>query len=449
MSPHDSPAAWLERRILDDDTLTPELFALLRERSLRAGLVHGDRAICNVLQPLLLTRALYDRVARAAETLARAYETLTRCALEDASLMAELGLTRREERLARIDPGYPRLCVTSRFDTFLAGDDFKFLEYNGENPSGIVDQELLEELLFALPHMRDFAARYPHFTPHAPERLLRAMVATYKTRGGAEEHPQIAIVDWRGVATESEFFILRDRFEQRGYATRVVTPHDLTYDGRHLYAGDFRIDIFYKRVIIHEFLEVFADEDAHPLVRAYRDGNVCMVNSFRSKIPHKKAGFAILSDDRYAHIFDAEERAMIAAHVPWTRRLHAGSARFEDEEHDLVELITRERARFVIKPNDEYGGAGVWLGADATAEEWRARVDEALTKDYVVQERAAVEHIRIATFDQDKVVFAERLIDFDPFLFNNEVEGGIVRLSSTSLSNVSAGADVTALLVLE
>lgn len=83
------------------------------------------------------------------------------------------------------------------------------------------------------------------------------------------------------------------------------------------------------------------------------------------------------------------------------------------------------------------------------AEEWRARVEEALTKDYVVQERAAVEQIRIATFDQDKVVFAERLIDFDPFLFNNEVEGGIVRLSSTSLSNVSAGADVTALLVLE
>ena len=449
MASHDSPAAWLERRILRDETLTPELFARLRERSRRTGLVHGERPICDVLQPLLLTRARYDRIKRAAEILARAFESLTRAALGDASVMAEVGLTTREERLARIDPGYPTLCVTSRFDTFLAGDDFKFLEYNGENPSGIVDQELLEELLFDLPHMRDFLARHPHSTPRAPERLLAALIEAYKAWGGAHEHPQIAIVDWRGVATESEFYLLRDRFERRGCPTRVVSPHDLAYDGRHLYADDFRIDVFYKRVIIHEFLHVFADEDAHPLVRAYRDGNVCMVNSFRSKIPHKKAGFALLSDEHHAHIFTDEERAIIAAHVPWTRRLRAGRVRFENEQHDLVELILRERERFVIKPNDEYGGAGVFLGADMTTEEWRVRVDEALTKDYVVQERAAVEHIRIATFDQDKVVFAERLVDFDPFLFNNEVEGGIVRLSSTSLSNVSAGADVTALLVLE
>ncbi len=31
--------------------------------------------------------------------------------------------------------------------------------------------------------------------------------------------------------------------------------------------GDFEVDIFYKRVIIHEFLEEF--DETHPLVRAY------------------------------------------------------------------------------------------------------------------------------------------------------------------------------------
>jgi hypothetical protein len=41
------------------------------------------------------------------------------------------------------------------------------------------------------------------------------------------------------------------------------------------------------------------------------------------------------------------------------------------------------------------------------------------------------------------------LVDFDPFLFRNEMHGGLARLSSSLLCNVSSGGGVTALLVLE
>lgn len=444
--PHDSPIEWLQRRILADATLTSDLFDALRDRQRRDGLVHDGRPICTTLQPFVLTRRSYDRIAHAAEILARAFEQLIDAALDDSRLMAELGLTEREERLARIDPGYEPLCVTSRFDTFLASEDFKFLEYNGENPSGIADQKLLEKIFFTLPHMRDFLARFPHWLPDAPARLLASIVAAYRAWGGGEEIPQIAIVDWRGVATETEFFILRDYFESKGHQSIIADPHDLTYDGRHLYAGDFRIDIFYKRVIIHEFLAEF--DDSHPLILAYRDGRVCMVNSFRAKMPHKKSGFAILSDERHRHLFDAEQGAVIDAHVPWTRLLRRGAVEFENTERELLELIVEERERFVIKPNDDYGGAGVVLGTDVGADEWQAKIDEALGGFYVVQQRAAVEHVRVPVFGE-RIEMLDQLVDFDPFLFTNKVEGGIVRLSSSSLSNVSAGAGVTALLVLE
>ena len=49
----------------------------------------------------------------------------------------------------------------------------------------------------------------------------------------------------------------------------------------------------------------------------------------------------------------------------------------------------------------------------------------------------------------DALEWHELNVDFDPFLFRNQVCGGIVRLSPTSLCNVSSGGDVTALLVLE
>jgi hypothetical protein len=53
--------------------------------------------------------------------------------------------------------------------------------------------------------------------------------------------------------------------------------------------GDFVIDLVYRRIKVSEFLVRF--DLNHPLVRAYRDHAVCMVNSFRSEMAQRRAIF--------------------------------------------------------------------------------------------------------------------------------------------------------------
>ena len=60
-------------------------------------------------------------------------------------------------------------------------------------------------------------------------------------------------------------------------------------------------------------------DECAALVDAYAQQAVCVANTFRCKIPHKKAFFAVLTDERNASLFSDDERAMIRAHVPWTR----------------------------------------------------------------------------------------------------------------------------------
>jgi uncharacterized membrane protein len=72
----------------------------------------------------------------------------------------------------------------------------------------------------------------------------------------------------------------------------------------------------------------------------------------------------------------------------------------------------------------------------------------ALDRPYVVQERAALPRIPIPMFS-DRVRIEEMFVDFNPFLFHNKAEGALVRLSSSSLLNVTSGGGQTALLVLE
>ncbi|HEX8707891.1 MAG TPA: hypothetical protein VF723_06475 [Pyrinomonadaceae bacterium] len=445
-SPLVSAVAWLDRRILDNTELNPALFARLDLAQQAQGLLYGTRPLCAFLRPYLVSRSQYAAVAEAAETLAGAFERMVKFALKDDGLLGQLGLTERETRMARIDPGYQRLCVSSRLDAFLTDDGFQFLEYNAENPSGITDQMLLETVFFGLPHIKEFLATHAHWLPRPHQRLLDALLETYRRWGGTEERPGIGIVDWDGVSTASEFETLKSYFEAEGYPTVIADPRELSYDGVRLTAREFRIDILYKRVVIHEFLEKF--DETHPLARAYAERRVCMANSFRSKVAHKKAGFAILSDPVYEHLFTPEQLTCIRRHIPWTRLVRPGSTTFKGDERDLMDILRRERERMVLKPNDDYGGAGIYFGWERDEREWEEAITLACQRPYVVQERTPFQKTLMPVYT-DRVENREMLVDFDPFLFLNRVEGGLVRLSSSFLCNVTSGGGETALLVLE
>ena len=436
----------LDRSIVDDASLGPGLFQQLRAAQHELGLLQGNRATCPFLRPHILPRAQYETVNRAAETLAHACEKIAIAALTDHALMSLLNVTQAEEEVARIEPRYSRLCVSSRLDGLMTAESFQFLEYNAETPAGVGDQMQLEKVLFRLPALQQFLETNSHWLPQPHRALLASLLSAYREWGGEEDKPHIAIVDWEGVPTSSEFRILRDYFVAQGYPALIADPHDLEYNGDYLSAGGFRIDIVYKRVVIHEFLSRFGLD--HPLVQAYRDGRVCMANSFRTKLAHKKSTFAVLSDPVYAHLFDSRELEVIRKHIPWTRCVRPSRTVFHGSEFDLETLIFNEQEQFVLKPNDDYGGHGVVLSWETSKEAWQEAVKAALQKPYVVQERVPLEKTNIPAYS-DRVYLAELFVDYNPFLFQNEAEGALIRLSTSSLLNVTSGGGQTALLVLE
>lgn len=435
-----------DQLLLDDVSLGPEVFDRLREAQQQLGLLHGDRPTCSFLRPHILHRRQYDQIKHAAETIAHAFEKVANAALTDPQIMNLLCLTPLEEEMARIDPGYQRLCVSSRLDSYFTANSFCFLEYNAETPAGVGDQMQLEKLLFALPPMQAFLTKHRHWLPQPQDALLNSLLKVYREWGGEVQKPNIAIVDWPDVPTGSEFRVLKAYFEARGHSAVIVDPTDLTYDGNSLSAAGFRIDILYKRVVIHEFLSRF--DRSHPLIRAYKDGNVCMANSFRSKLVHKKSSFAVLSDSSYHHLFEPGELELIREHIPWTRFVRPMTTTFHDTEWELLPLIYTHKENFVLKPNDDYGGHGVLLGWETNDEDWKAAIQHALETPYVVQERVQGLRTRIPAYS-DRVVLDQMYVDLNPFLFENKVEGALIRLSAGPLVNVTAGGGQTALLVLE
>lgn len=442
----DNRVGELNERLYENHRTDTDLFAKLTEIQAESGLLYDLRPTCPFLRPHFLSRTQYDEIANAAETIAEACENLAFAALENDEIFDKLDLTEAEARLARINPGYDKLCVTSRLDTFIGKDSFKFLEYNAETPAGVGDQMQLESVLGNIPEVVKFLREHKNWRPKPHQKLLESLLKTYREFGGKKSQPNIAVVDWKGVSTESEFYILKDYFESEGFKTRIVDPHELEYDGDKLHAGDFEIDIFYKRVLIHEFLEKF--DDTHPFVRAYAAGHIFMANSFRVKLAHKKAAFAILTDEKYEHLFTPSQLETIKKHIPWTRKLEDCKTKFNEKEIDLLKFLRQNRETFLLKPNDDYGGKGIVLGWETSQSEWETAIDDALQTSFVVQERAEIEKKTFPVF-AESVSLEQLLVDFDPFLFLNKTEGGLIRLSSSSLVNVTQGGGQTALIVLE
>ena len=271
-------------------------------------------------------------------------------------------------------------------------------------------------------------------------------MSTYR-EWGASGVPNIAILDWEGLPTADEFVLLRDFFTVSGVPTIICAPEHLEYKQGKLRCGAFPIDLVYKRVIINELLD--RCDDSHPLIRAYVAGDVCLVNSFRCKLVHKKAVFGLLTDETYANWFTAREREVIRRTVPWTRRVVQLKTYHRGVKVDLVEHIRKHRSQFVLKPNDDYGGRGITFGEHSTASEWEVALAEALRGDYVVQEKIELRKEVFPIFSESHWALQAMYVDTNPFLFAGRVEGALVRLADVPVVNVTSGGSETGFMVIE
>jgi hypothetical protein len=437
------------RLLSEDKSIGRELFSRLRREMMERSLSYGERPLGVSLRPHFLTEGQYRRLKLFSETVAGAFEKVATALVENPSLMERVRLRESERRFALVDPGFPLAGITTRLDAFVNGDQIKYVEYNAENPSSLPDQPGLNRILYGVHALRTFAERYSLREFDPVEALCQSLASTYiEWRGSHREAPRVAILDWANLPTESEFIYLRDYFVKRGLPTVIATPEELEYDGERLRAGEFKIDLVYKRVVIHELLERV--EDIHPLLRAYSDGNVCLVNPFRCKIMHKKAAFELLTDEAFASWFSAAEMEVIKQSVPWTRRVSERKTQHLGRTVELVEHVRRNRAAFILKPNDDYGGRGIFFGRGLSASEWDEALSSALADgDYIVQEALQLETELFPVFDQERWSLEQMYVDTNPFIFRGRMEGAMVRLSDSPIVNVTSGGGETGFFVID
>jgi Glutathionylspermidine synthase preATP-grasp len=393
-----------------------------------------------VLMPHFVSPGQVRRVRRAVESLCRVLDRFCEAYPGDDRLQEELALPAFEDSLVRVAPGYPRPLRICRLDAFLAGDQVKFLEFNADSPAGIGYTDVLHEGLrraIALPRVDgEFDTAYDPMLPLLTATLLDAYRAMRAQRGRVPELPEtprLALVDVPGSPSVPEFRIICAAAAETGIEAIHPTTDQLAYDGSVLRAGGEPIHLVYRRALIDDLSE-------GDLTAAYRDGAVCLVNPPRARVANNKKLMALLDDPRFADLVEPREAEVIAATIPWTRILRPGKVTYGQWLVDLLDFVSDNRARLVLKPASEYGGHNVALGMETEQADWDRIIGEhADAGDFIVQEYVPVPEEMFPTIEDGHVQMRLKRFNINPFGIGGRYAGMITRISDQAVINVSAG----------
>lgn len=420
----------------------------LQEEMEARQLSAGGRLLCPFLRPNFVTQKQYDNLVKTGEALVSAVDRMLHQALASPQLLSHMQLLPAEKMLAAIDPGYELAEVSAQLDLQIHNGSLHVLKYNADALTGAAYAEGLSDLFFECPPVKEFRRRYNLTPVGGKQPFLAALLRAYGMYAGdSEKKPNIAILEFRSATGRSEYEIFREYFRAEGYQTELVPPEQLEYRNGVLRAGGFDIDLIYRRVSVMEFLLRF--NLSHPLLQAYRDRRVCVVNSFRSELSHKKAMFALLTEDHLTAKFPPNERKAIKEHLPWTRVVKAGKATYQNQIVDLLEFVKENREKLVLRPNDEYSDLHSFVGFEHDEGSWARAIREAQRAPYVVQEHVKPTRTVFPLMSYGHLEFKEMQVDVQPQAFLGKVEGCSSYVSAAGVGNYSPSSGIAPTFIID
>jgi acyl transferase domain-containing protein/NADP-dependent 3-hydroxy acid dehydrogenase YdfG len=209
--------------------------------------------------------------------------------------------------------------------------------------------------------------------------------------------------------------------------------------------------IFYKRKKIHGVTETYNGLVSPEVMKAFKAGTISLFNGPIGWLLSNKLNLALLSDPETNAVFTDEEREIIDAYVPWTRKTRPGITTYKGETIDDLEyFMLSHQEGLVIKPAGEYGGKGIRVGKKTPQDQWQECVKNALSeKTWVVQE--LVESSPGVYLVDNKYRYHDMAWGF--FIFDSQYKGAWVRVmpqeKSKGVINCHLGATVSVIFEVD
>ena len=350
-----------------------------QERMRERMLASSGRVISSTLRPAFLDSTQLTALACAAERLARIIVQVRSRIAETPRLLNRLQLLPAEKALAVLHPISSCFGALFTFGFHLARDHVFLDSVNCPDVIGLAQSWVLDGLFRELAIVKQFNCETQPEPATAPAEIDDVRSSLFNLNG------HLAVV--HNAAHGSDLAaakLVSELVSAPNQQVRLVAASDLeSSDNRRLRFQNVEIGTVLRLVDAKEL--IIRAGLAHPLLQAYRDGTVCLVNDFRSEIVQRRAFFELLSDPAVLSTVPQPDREFLDQAVPWTRVFVQRKTSYCGQPVDLVPFASAHRDNLRLCPNDSVSNQPTYVGAEASQQDWSSAIKEALKGSYVVQ----------------------------------------------------------------
>ncbi len=391
----------------------------------RAWFIDGTLPV--LLAPPLLPAALLAHVRTAARAVHRGL-----LVVDDALAAGALPPLWEPDvvgRLRAATPGAPARLRSYRLDGIVDVDagTVSFVEVQAGDPSGPGWVDALQDIATGVVDPAAHGAQAPRLF----DALLPLLDDEVRLRGGAAA-AHVAFLCPRESLVASDHDAMAAALRRRGRRARRVAMHELCFgsgvggdDVSGVSVDGVPVDVVWRDT--HDDLLPDHIARAAALVRA-----VPVHNPFADVRFDDKRCFALLRHPSVWQRLSAADRAAIGRSVPLTEAVDDAVAR----------RVRADRAAYVVKPADGYGGIGVRIGgvdADVDVDDALARAGSA---PVVVQRRVPNPALPVWTACAGVVREEPRFLTWSFWLVDGDVVGAFVRAGAHAVVNVHQGGGI-------
>jgi diaminobutyrate-2-oxoglutarate transaminase len=266
-----------------------------------------------------------------------------------------------------------------------------------------------------------------------PDFFCHALIDTHWA--GASRRPErAAVINFKGRFTNEVEHIV-GALNRLGVATSAIDAAKLrcTPDGVGDESGE-RLDLVYGKFDPRDLL---GEPMVADFLMAAAGGQTTCVNPLVSQfVLADKIVLAVLSDEQFSSNFSSAERALVRMHVPWTRIVRRGvTSDPEGRRADLLDYITANKDRLVLKPSNATRGEGAVVGSFTDRKTWERHLARAASSTpYVVQEY--LRGTTITATNPASETFDTMTAGLDVYVFNGWFAGFHARASLDPVINI-------------
>ena len=274
-----------------------------------------------------------------------------------------------------------------RADFYRDESGFRLLEINWGAALGGLDSAILNRQMMQQPFVGDFVREHQLGYVDPMVELVHTLFTECKVPTGST--PVVALADWPESYKTLEPRLRKnvEAYARFGIDARPCHIGQLRYAEGRVWLDDAAIDVVYRLFLMEDLLDEAGPALIEPVLRAAERGEVTIFSPMDAGLYGSKGALALLSDEANRQNYSAETLAILDRILPWTRMVRSGPVTVAGASVDLLDYALAQQAELIIKPTMMHGGMGIVAGWLTEPAEWRARLDEAMDRSYILQRR--------------------------------------------------------------